>query len=103
MRTITPKAPLPILIVPRETPAATVRELKAGGYLVIITDEPDKVKLVLPSSIRGNNHMLMSALHGLTKGSDSQSMNLFTRELHRRLLEQDTQQQAATVEKKGEQ
>lgn len=89
MKTTASKPPLPILIVPSETPPATVKKLEVGGYLVIATDEFNKVKLVAPTNFVGKNNLLMSALHGLTKGNDTTSMNIFTREIHRRLLEQE--------------
>lgn len=75
----------PLVIIPPDTDAATIAAMRKAGYIPILTNDTNSVKLITQSNI-GN--LLMSALHGLCIGETpfgDASRTAFTRELNRRL------------------
>lgn len=83
----------PLLILPTDTPTGTVDDVRAAGYVPVLTDEPDKVKLVLAGSEISGSDMLMAAMHGLNSytgfGDLDKPKTQFLLELHRRLLKRE--------------
>ena len=75
-------APLPILILPLSTSADSVAEARACGYLPVLTDEPDKVRVLMREESADRHDMLMAAFAGMASAGGS---NAFFHELHRRV------------------
>lgn len=75
----------PILIVP--SGILTAEEKKSAqdaGYVVIITDEPEKVKIITPISSMDGLDILNAAIIGLDKGYDN-GRQAFVKELANRV------------------
>lgn len=77
--------PAPILALPLNTEPATVTQAREAGYVVILTDDADKVKLIMPATDAVGGDMLMSALWALCQLSDQSGRAYFTMALQRRL------------------
>lgn len=76
----------PIVVLPISTDAKMIAAVKAAGYLPVLTDEPDKVRIITPHEICGTGDLLMAALTGLTSTySGDSSKAAFTEELFKRL------------------
>ena len=56
----------PILIVPSGVLSADEKKkVEESGYVLLVTDEPDKIKLITPVENTNDRAIMMSALHGL--------------------------------------
>lgn len=76
----------PLVVLPINTDEKTLLMVRQAGYVPILSDSPDKVKVILPSeSIAGASDLLMSALHGLCELTDASGRSYFAKELHRRM------------------
>lgn len=72
----------PILTIP--SGAITKEEKKSieeGGYIVIVTDEPEKIKVLLPNSDIDGIDMLNAAIVGLGDSFSSDGRDKFFKEL----------------------
>ena len=80
-----------LLVLPLDTPAKTVAEFRAAGFMVIQTDNPDGVRFITPSANITGGDLFMAAMHGLTftpqYGGDTadKMRSMMVQELHRRL------------------
>lgn len=74
----------PILIVPIATSSTLKKQADKAGYLVISSDEPDKIRLMIPEPSIASGDMLMSAVGAILAGYDSVSVT-FVKELFRRM------------------
>lgn len=77
--------PAPILALPLNTESATVTQAREAGYVVILTDDADKVKLIMPATDIIGGDLLMSALCGMSGNTSSTERSSFALELWRRL------------------
>ncbi len=86
----TPCSPL-VVVVPLDTPAECIADLRAAGMIAIRTDKPDAVRIVTPGAQIVGGDLLMSAMHGLCTtpylaGDSSAKMRAeMVTELHRRM------------------
>ncbi|MEM6911073.1 MAG: hypothetical protein AAF555_05765 [Verrucomicrobiota bacterium] len=80
-----PSACLPILALPSDTDEKTVAECRAAGYLPVLTDSPDSVRVILPGSQVQSSDLLMAALAGLCCHPQADGKRTMVEELHRRL------------------
>jgi hypothetical protein len=79
-----------LVIVPTNTPAGTLQDLRKAGYIPILSDDPDKIRLVVPSSAILSGDLLMSAMHGVVTSGSSIPMERFAKELLRRMVERES-------------
>lgn len=80
---------LKIITLPTGTDEATIAELRACGYIPVVTDKPDLVRIVVAGSQVQANDMLMAALHGLNQSTQQHPRSEFTRELYYRLQQRE--------------
>lgn len=76
----------PILVVP--SGVLSVEEKKSaqdGGYIVIITDEPENVRIVTPISTMDGLDIMSAAIIGLSKESLDYGKQAFVKELARQI------------------
>lgn len=79
--------PKPVIAVPTDTAISQIKELRDGGYIVIVTSNPDKVRAVTTTAGELRDDILMSALHGIcSSGVSKNERSSAMMELHRRLL-----------------
>jgi hypothetical protein len=75
----------PIVVLPVTTTQEQVDEIRAAGYLPIVTLAPQQVRVILPED--GGSDLLMAALHGLCKSAHSTTERAdMVTEFYRRLL-----------------
>lgn len=75
----------PLVVLPIGTDEKTLSLVRKAGYVPILTDAPDKVKVILPgASIASESDLLMAAMYGLT-GAYDRDMAVFVKELYRRM------------------
>lgn len=77
--------PVPLVVLPLATDAATLRNVRAAGYCPILTDSPDSVRVILPGNDVSGSDMLMSALHGLCGLCSDEGRSDFAKELFHRM------------------
>ncbi len=78
----------PILALPTDVDPGTVAELRAAGYVPILTDNPDGVRIILAGSQVQSSDLLMSALHGMVRDPHD-SKAAMVKELFRRMRERE--------------
>lgn len=79
--------PLPtVIVLPRDIDQATIAGVVKAGYLPILTDYPESVKVIMPGSEVISNDLTMSALHAIDKTAVSDCKTYFVKELHARLV-----------------
>jgi hypothetical protein len=71
----------PILVLPTGTDKQIVAAAKSAGYLPIVTNHPERIKVILPGGEFLGGDLLMAALEGLANSSRDH----FFREFHRRM------------------
>jgi len=74
------------LVLPTDTPADCIAELRAAGYISVITDNPGGVRLIAAESAIGTSDMVMAALRALAMEGATNERKTFVQELYRRLL-----------------
>lgn len=79
----------PLLILPTATPDIILKDVRAAGYVPILTNEPDKVKLLMGHSEFTSGDMLMSALYGISGDSSAEERSRMVKELYRRMLKRE--------------
>lgn len=79
----------PLLILPTNTPPETVKDIRAAGYVPVLTDEPDKVKIIMSHSEVSGGDMLMAAMHGLVTGGYTPPKENFVKELYARMQKRE--------------
>lgn len=77
-------AVVPIVVLPTSIDQKTLASVKAAGYLPVLTDEPDKIRIIMPHEACGTSDLLMSAFAGVDYATDG-AKAVFARELLRRL------------------
>lgn len=77
-----------IIIAPKNAVTPDVRkQIEKKGYILIETDEPEKVKMLAASNFTDTNDLLLSALEAMEASSTAQSRFasvLFKRLQHKR-------------------
>lgn len=98
------KAPIPIIVVPIQTSAGTLADLRKAGYVPLLCDDPQKVALITGGGRISGDDLLMSAMHALSSGGTTDNgeslRSKMVLELNRRMKVLELEQQAATVLKK---
>jgi hypothetical protein len=83
------KTPTPIIVVPVATSAGTLSDLRKAGYVPLLCDEPEKVLIVMAGGRISGDDLLMSALHAMTKATNTSNgesvRSEMVMELHRRM------------------
>ena len=79
----------PIIIIPHKTTEENIKRLTMAGYVPIVTDQPDKIRLLLPENPINGGHLLMSALHAISSSQLSLPKERFVDELYARLVEDE--------------
>lgn len=80
----------PLVALPKDTDSETVAAVREAGYVPILTDDPDKLRIILPSAaVVAANDLLMSAMHGLGKGGYTTPQVKFFEELWKRMMERE--------------
>lgn len=79
----------PIIIIPHKTTEENIKRLTNAGYVPIVTDDPDKIRLLLPEDQINGGHLLMSALHAITSSQLTLPKERFVDELYSRLCEDE--------------
>jgi cysteine synthase len=74
-----------IIVEPGTMSQPDKEKIEALGAVVIEHPDPDKVKLLTPSSKIFTNDLLMSALHAIEIGNDISTQRQFVKELNLRL------------------
>lgn len=82
--------PKPILILPTDIGQEMIEIVKASGYIPLITDSPEKVKVVMPGSEAIGSDMLMSAMHALSGQYMETGRSAFVLELAKRLKSRES-------------
>jgi len=86
---VSPSIP-PLVALPTDTDPETIRAIKAAGYIPVITDAPEKVRIIVADQACESGDMLMAALHGLTCSKfNDEPRSAFVFELQRRLKSRD--------------
>jgi len=84
----------PVIVVPIATSAGTLADLRKAGYVPVLCDFPEKVRLVTVGSLIDGNDVLMSAMHALTEANSTSSgesvRSDMVLELSRRMKENET-------------
>jgi len=75
----------PLVILPTTTPPETVKDVRAAGYVPVLTDDPEGVRLVIGHSEISGSDMLMAAMHGLVTGGYTPPKEHFVKELYARM------------------
>jgi hypothetical protein len=75
----------PVLVVPTNTPAEVLEELRAAGYVPVTASDPSKVVVITPCSRIIGDDLLMSAMHGLAGEHASNERSRMMLELFRRM------------------
>lgn len=83
----------PILILPKNTPVALLKEAREAGYFPIPTDDPEKVHLMLPT-VTGDD-LMMSAMAAIQGSYSSNEKARFTEELWRRIKAKESKSNTA--------
>ncbi len=83
----------PILILPRNVSGPSIIEARNAGYLVIVSDEPDKIKLVTGHSEVSGGDLLMAAMAGVRDNSLN-AKSVFVNELYDRLRAREVKVEA---------
>ena len=80
----------PLLVLPTTTTPENLAEIRKAGYVAVLSDNPEKVVVVMPHTRMAGNDLLMSAMHGLCDSSLSNTeRSKMVTELHRRLLKSE--------------
>lgn len=97
------KQPTPVIIVPIQTSAGTLSDLRKAGYVPLLCDAPEKVALLTGGGRINGDDLLMSAMHALAKANNlsngESSRSEMVLELHRRMKLLELEQQARTIKK----
>lgn len=81
-----PQQPKPIVTLPVDIDTATIVMVREAGYLPILTEHPDKVRVIHASCDIVAGDMLMSAMMALSQVSSSScGRDMFVQELWRRI------------------
>lgn len=83
----------PLIVLPIDTDESTLIRVRDAGYVAVLSDDPDKVKVVLGSSDISGSDILMSALHGIVKSGYSAPKEKFAEELYSRLITKESKRQ----------
>jgi hypothetical protein len=76
----------PILIVPSGIISHEEKKsLSDAGYVVIVTDEPERIKIVTPSSVLDGVDMLNAAIIGLGETFSSDGRDKFFKEMMKQI------------------
>lgn len=76
----------PLVVLPTTTDTETLRAVSSAGYVAVLCDDPDKVKVILAGSDVSGSDLLMSALHGVCSESfSSDCRGKMVTELFRRM------------------
>lgn len=77
-----------LVVVPLDTASESLAQMRAAGYVPIITDSPEGVKVLMSGNAIIGDDLLMSALHGLMSAHTQTALLMKSKameELHRRL------------------
>ena len=80
-----------LVVVPLDTAPESLAEMRAAGYVPIMTDSPEKVKVLMPGNHVVGGDLLMAAMAGLMDSAGDAShtglvmRNAALTELHSRL------------------
>ena len=74
----------PLIVLPTTTTPENLAEIRKAGYVAVLSDNPEKVVVVMPHTRMAGNDLLMSAMHGLCSSvySNDERGKMVT-ELHR--------------------
>lgn len=75
-----------LVTVPLDTLPETIAELRAAGVIPIMTDKPEKVRMLTAEAAIPHSDMLMAALKALSEPNAGAERTIFICELHRRML-----------------
>lgn len=78
-------APKPILVLPANATKQVCAQARAAGYLVILTDKPEAVRVVGMETLVSSGDLVMSLLEGICGASSYTERTKFALELHRRM------------------
>lgn len=79
-----------IVVPPNILTAQQKKTISAKGYLLIETDDPDKVRVISPTSSVEANDLTMAALHALANSSLAEH-KIFVTNLYSRLKKAEDQ------------
>lgn len=96
-----------LVVVPLDTTSGSLAEMRSAGYVPIMTDHPEKVRMLMPDKDIVGGDLLMAAMHGLMSEGDHSQTALYMvskamTELHRRLKERETEAAKQAPERGGE-
>jgi len=81
-----------ILILPLDIEGATIQELRDAGYLPILTDKPEAVRLPAVDLAMPSGDVILSAFKAISGPTSSAERKVFIDELLRRLLANEAKQ-----------
>lgn len=79
----------PLVVLPTVTAPETVQDVRSAGYVPILCDEPEKVKLVMGQGEVGGSDLLMSAMYGISGTVSERERSKMVEELYRRMLKRE--------------
>ena len=60
-----PPAVRPIIVVPTCTPYSSLDEARAAGYVPVLCDTPEAVRVIMPAEHLASPDLCMAALHAV--------------------------------------